>query len=229
MDAEKFGAFIQSCRKELGLTQAELAERLHVTDKAISRWERGVGFPDIKLLEPLAEALGVTLIELMQSRRIEEDLTKDTASALAAETVNLMQEQQKLSVKRRTVLLIGSILIILAESFLIGLAIVIRWEYPWISRILHVIGFAGGMAGYHGLRYILTKQYEKPVHKTIWHTWQMWAMMAVATVGLLLVLNAWELNKGDPTWQVIAIVAGFAMMIAAVLYYANHEFDFDDE
>ena len=42
MDAEKFGAFIQSCRKDLGLTQAELAERLHVTDKAISRWERGV-------------------------------------------------------------------------------------------------------------------------------------------------------------------------------------------
>ena len=225
MDAEQFGAFIQICRKELNLTQAELAEKLHVTDKAISRWERGVGFPDIKLLEPLAEALGVTLIELMQSRRIEEPLTKDSASALAAETVSRIQAQQKLSVKRRILLVVGSILILLAESFLLGLAVVIRWTNPWISRILQVIGFVGGMAGYHGLRYILTKQYEKPVKKTIWHTWQMRVMMALSTAGLLLVLNAWQLNRGDPTWQIVAIVAGVVLMVAAAVYYANHEFD----
>jgi len=225
MDAEQFGGFIQSCRRELGLTQAELAEKLHVTDKAISRWERGVGFPDIKLLEPLAEALGVTLIELMQSRRIEEPLTKDAASALAAETVSRIQTQQKLSVKRRVLLTVGSILIILAECFVIGVSLAARRDYPWISRILHIIGFAGGMAGYHGLRYILTKQYENPVKKTIWHTWQMWVMAALAVMGLLLILNAWRLNRGDPTWQVAALLVGFALIVAAAIYYGNHEFD----
>lgn len=46
MDAEKFGAFISQCRKEKQMTQAELAARLQVTDKAVSRWERGIGFPD---------------------------------------------------------------------------------------------------------------------------------------------------------------------------------------
>lgn len=53
MDAKKFGTFIQTWRRELGMTQSLLAEKLGVTDKAISRWERGVGFPDISLLEPL--------------------------------------------------------------------------------------------------------------------------------------------------------------------------------
>ena len=47
------------------MTQAELAQQLHVTDKAVSRWERGIGLPDINTLEPLADVLGLTLADLM--------------------------------------------------------------------------------------------------------------------------------------------------------------------
>ena len=65
MEVKELGQFIAGLRKEKQMTQAELAERLHVTDKAVSRWERGVGYPDINTLEPLADALGVTLTELM--------------------------------------------------------------------------------------------------------------------------------------------------------------------
>lgn len=72
MDVRKLGAFIQTRRKELGMTQGEVAARLNVTDKAISRWERGVGFPDIQLLEPLAEALQISVQELMQCERTEQ-------------------------------------------------------------------------------------------------------------------------------------------------------------
>lgn len=57
MEAKKFGQFIAGIRKEKKMTQAELAGKIHVTDKAISRWERGLGFPDIQTLEPLAQAL----------------------------------------------------------------------------------------------------------------------------------------------------------------------------
>ena len=53
------------------MTQSELAEKIRVTDKAVSRWERELGFPDINTLEPLADALGITLIELMQSEKAE--------------------------------------------------------------------------------------------------------------------------------------------------------------
>ena len=69
MDAQKFGAFIAQCRKEKSMTQSELAAKIMVTDKAVSRWERGKGFPDINLLLPLAEALEVSVLELMHSER----------------------------------------------------------------------------------------------------------------------------------------------------------------
>ena len=69
MDAQKFGTFIAQCRKEKGMTQSELAAKIMVTDKAVSRWERGKGFPDINLLLPLAEALEVSVFELMHSER----------------------------------------------------------------------------------------------------------------------------------------------------------------
>jgi transcriptional regulator with XRE-family HTH domain len=72
MDAKTFGAFLARMRKSQGLTQAELAQQLHVTDKAVSRWERGVGLPDINTLEPLADALGLTLADLMHCRDPQE-------------------------------------------------------------------------------------------------------------------------------------------------------------
>ena len=55
MDNVQFGLFIAELRRERGMTQKELAARLNVTDKAVSKWETGKGFPDIKLMEPLAD------------------------------------------------------------------------------------------------------------------------------------------------------------------------------
>ncbi len=84
MNANKFGVFIRNCRKEKNLTQSQLGAAIHVTDKAISRWERGIGFPDIKLLEPLAEALGLSVEELIQCQRIEpgqKDVARQTQKA----------------------------------------------------------------------------------------------------------------------------------------------------
>lgn len=78
MDAQKFGAFVAQCRKDKKMTQADLAIKLNVTDKAISRWERGVGFPDINTIEPLAAALDVSVAELMRSERINESKVSTT-------------------------------------------------------------------------------------------------------------------------------------------------------
>ena len=82
MDAKKFGAFISERRKEQHMTQAGLAGKIGVTDKAVSRWERGLGFPDINTMEPLATALGVSLLELMKSEIISEEvqMKKDESS-----------------------------------------------------------------------------------------------------------------------------------------------------
>ena len=70
MNAEKLGKFIADQRKVLGLTQSDLGSTLNVTDKAISKWERGLGFPDINSLVPLADALHVSIDELMRAEKI---------------------------------------------------------------------------------------------------------------------------------------------------------------
>lgn len=73
LDKEKFGAFLVQLRKERGLTQKELAEKLYVSDKAVSKWERGLSLPDISLLQPMAEMMEVSVTELLSGRRIPED------------------------------------------------------------------------------------------------------------------------------------------------------------
>lgn len=62
----KFGSFIRSLRTEKGMTQAALGEKLHVTDKAVSKWERGLSYPDISLFPKLADLLGVTVSDLLR-------------------------------------------------------------------------------------------------------------------------------------------------------------------
>ena len=71
MDSKKTGALIAEARKAKNLTQRSLASALHVSDRAVSKWERGVGFPDVSLLEPLADALGLTVTELLHGERRE--------------------------------------------------------------------------------------------------------------------------------------------------------------
>ena len=66
MDATRFGCFVADQRKKQGMTQKDLAAKIQVTDKAVSKWERGLGFPDINTVEDLADALGVSIEELMK-------------------------------------------------------------------------------------------------------------------------------------------------------------------
>ena len=69
----EMGQYIAEKRAEKGLTQQQLADRLHVTNKAVSKWETGRGLPDIQMLEPLSEALGVTPAELLRCGRPEPE------------------------------------------------------------------------------------------------------------------------------------------------------------
>lgn len=66
MDAGKTGKFIAKNRKSMNMTQNELAEKLHITDKAVSKWERGLSFPDISILIPLSEILNISLYDLLK-------------------------------------------------------------------------------------------------------------------------------------------------------------------
>lgn len=92
---ERFGAFVAALRKEKGLTQKQLAERIFVSDKAVSKWERGAGLPDISMLIPLAEALGVSVTELLEGRRLApgDPVSSDETEQLVRRALALSEEK----------------------------------------------------------------------------------------------------------------------------------------
>lgn len=73
MNQEKIGKFIAESRKQKKLTQADLAEKLGVTDRTISNWETGKNMPDLSLFKPLCDILGITINELMSGEKINDD------------------------------------------------------------------------------------------------------------------------------------------------------------
>lgn len=103
MDNEKFGRFLSQLRREKGLTQRELAEALYVSDKAVSKWERGLSLPDIALLQPLAEELGVTVTELLRGERIPPDrsLSVEEVEPLLGAALELTAEDRALRREHR--------------------------------------------------------------------------------------------------------------------------------
>lgn len=116
MDAQKTGALIGKARREKGLTQKELAQALHVSPQAVSKWERGLNFPDLALLETLSSQLGLTVSELlsgMPGEPPQEELLRDSLRLL------LVQAGRKLRRWRRTALACAALLacLIVAGGF----------------------------------------------------------------------------------------------------------------
>ena len=149
MDAKILGNYIAARRKELGMTQANLAEKIHVTDKAVSRWERGVGLPDIENLEALAKALEVSLVSLMQGKTCDEKhISIQDAEELVINTIKISKETSKLQkgfwgsilgifgiiIVLLCILLLrdGKIVMYSVASIVTGL---IAWGIPIIDRV----------------------------------------------------------------------------------------------
>lgn len=113
MDAKIFGAFIAECRKEKNMTQADLAAKINVTDKAVSRWERGVGFPDINTIEGLALALEISVLELMKSERtVANEVTKEEATDVITDTLNVVKLQRRQE-RKNALFILGIIAVII--------------------------------------------------------------------------------------------------------------------
>lgn len=98
MDQAKVGKFIARLRKEQGLTQEALGRKLGVTNKTVSRWENGNYMPDIELLVPLGEALGVSVNELLSAERLNDEQFRKQAD----ENLVAAVRESCFSVKERT-------------------------------------------------------------------------------------------------------------------------------
>lgn len=120
LDKEQFGVFLSTRRREKGYTQKDLANRLFVSDKAVSKWERGQSLPDISLLVPLAECLDVTVTELLEGQRLgEASLPAGQVEELLKKTLALSDdrpEREQAGRGKRFFVLLAAAMTLLLES-----------------------------------------------------------------------------------------------------------------
>ena len=123
MDKESFGSFIAKLRRERKMTQQELAGQLHVTDRAVSKWERGLSYPDVTLLEPLAAALGIGM-ETLLTGQTPEAAPRETESAALRSVLVISGEERRQRLRRMTrcaalaavLVLVGALLAVMQHN-----------------------------------------------------------------------------------------------------------------
>lgn len=91
MDQMKIGAFISSCRKEKGLTQAKLAEQIGISDRAVSKWENGKSLPDASIMMELCDILGITVNDLLKGERVNMEENAKVSNEII---LNLKQDNE---------------------------------------------------------------------------------------------------------------------------------------
>ncbi len=110
MEQEKIGAFIKNRRKEKGLTQVELAEKLGVTDRSISKWENGKCMPDYSLFKSLCEELDITINELLSGEKISEE---EYRKKLEENIISTFKHEEELRMKKQKIHRIIKLIIII--------------------------------------------------------------------------------------------------------------------
>ena len=145
MDTFETGKRIQALRKDHGWTQKELAERLCVSDKAVSKWERGLNYPDMALLEPLAKVLDTTVIELLGIEHVPEAEKVEAVTAVAAEETERLRQE----ICSRALICLFAGMIWLGTQFALGYILLSNGIDDIGSRVLSfgMSGFAGTLIG----------------------------------------------------------------------------------
>lgn len=131
LDNQMTGALIRARRTELGLTQKELAERLHVTNSAVSKWERGLCSPDIALLVKLAKELHITVTELIGGEPPEGPLEEIEKSVQDALRYSEKEAARRARASRRRILLTAIVCALFAAGICLGVL--------WMNGTFHVI------------------------------------------------------------------------------------------
>lgn len=116
MDQIRIGKFIAECRKQKNLTQVQLAEKLSVTDKAVSKWERGIAMPDTSIMLELCDILSISVNELLSGEKIDMENNSQKNEQL------LIEMTKELEKKNKTI-----------------------WNAMWTIMIVSMVGLIGGL------------------------------------------------------------------------------------
>ena len=144
MDQIKIGGFIAEERKRKGYTQKILSEKLGISDKTISKWERGNGFPEVSLLIPLCSELDITVNELLSGERVSEEQYRKKAEE---NMVNLVKEAQENKKKTILSVMVGILTILAAVPLfmvagMFDMRTGVRITFIVIGIVVMIIGIA---------------------------------------------------------------------------------------
>ena len=143
MNQEKIGKFIACLRKEKKLTQEQLAQKLGVTSKSISRWENGKTMPDVSLFEPLCKELDITINELLSGEKIDENEYQEKFEENVLNTINYANKKLDTSKNQ-----IGIFLLVVGFLVILSAVAIFPSESSWTSiystcgLIISLIGFS---------------------------------------------------------------------------------------
>ena len=127
MDQIKIGKFISSCRKEQGMTQAALAEKLGISDRAVSKWETGKSMPDSGIMLELCELLGINVNELLSGERIMTEVYDKRAEE------NLLEMRRQVEEKNRQ--LLRTEYLIVLPAVVLGLVLILVASFVEIPSV----------------------------------------------------------------------------------------------
>ena len=145
MDQVKIGKFIADCRKKKNLTQMQLAEKLGITDKAISKWERGIAMPDSSIMLELCDILGISVNELLSGEEIKmENYNKEMENKLL-EMVEEKERNDKQLLVLEVVIGVLSSLVLFIPVFIGAFAPI---EKEWVRLLIVFSGFIPALVGF---------------------------------------------------------------------------------
>ena len=192
MNQHKMGEFLRELRKEKGLTQEELGEKLYVTSRTVSRWETGTSMPDLTVLVELADFYDVDIRELIDGERKSENMDKETKDTLlkVAEYADEITQEEKKKISKNTL---------------------IFFSIPMIAPIVVFIFYALFMKETKGALYGIIP--ENICHILLWTAWQIMVVLMVISYHKLtsIVLSnnddkqCW-LNKSRITCAIIVVL-----------------------
>ena len=132
MNQEKIGKFIKECRKKQKLTQEELASKLGVTDKAISKWENGRCLPDVSLFEKICRELDISVNELLSGESLNEKNYQAKTEEVAMSLADKIKQNKRKYIK----IIIFITLLFFLITILINIASYLEFDVPYDSRMM---------------------------------------------------------------------------------------------
>lgn len=186
MDNEKFGKFIKELRTKNHMTQKELAEKINITDKAISKWERGLSFPDISMLNILAETFDVNVSEILNAeygKKEEVDIEKIVAERIKEIDAKKEKRDEKRKKIKKIIGIVSFIIFLVCSIMQLGfLTVLKRYQFEYVLDFIFYIvnGIILITAGVSILFLFDLRRYHKENLKNI---------LTISIVILLVIVN----------------------------------------